>query len=155
MSFRRMLEIRETGEDPRTQLSNQRTPVESSQQVKRGRLHAQPPSLLSSLSKITESRAPERALVPRLNHLREAESLRHLMVHCSLRPHDDADVHDDEVRSTSSSTRSLPHDQLPPSRRWPPALRGSQPLAPALRPVTTSDSPPQREPLHHRRGSPR
>jgi hypothetical protein len=114
------------------------------------------PRYLSSLSEITESRVPVRALEPlRLSHLPEAESLRHLLLRRFLRPRDDADAHDVAVRSTSSSTRSLPRDQQPPSHRWPPALRGSQPLAPALQPVTTSDLPPQREPLRHRRGSPR
>ena len=57
------------------------------------------PRYLSSLSEITESRAPVRALEPlHLNHLPEAESLRHPLLRRFLRPRDDADAHDVAVR---------------------------------------------------------
>ena len=124
---------------------------------KRGRLPKQPPSSLSSLSEITESREPapgEEAvrrqpvhLLPRL----------HLPLTLRLQPPltggDDGGALRDVP--TSSSTRLPLRDPQPPSHRWPPALRGLLPPGPALLLPLISGPPHRRAPLPDQPGSPR
>ena len=96
----------------------------------------QPPSLLSSLSEITEWQEPvlERRY-PVLELLRPVPLL--------LLRGDDGDASDD-ARS-SSSTRSLLRDPQPLSHRWPPVLRGSPLPEPVPPPPMTSVPQRQRE----------
>ena len=105
----------------------------------------QPPSLLSSLSEITESQEP--VLEPPVLEPRPRQRV-------PLLPHDDDGDASDDARS-SSSTRSLLHDPQPLSHRWPPALRGSPPPEPAPLPLLISRPPRQREPPLGQPGSPR
>ena len=104
----------------------------------------QPPSLLSSLSEITESQElvleqPQPALPQVLLPL--------------LRRDGDDDASDD-ARS-SSSTRLLLHDPQLLWHRWQPALRGWPLPEPALLPPQISGPPHLREPLPGQPDSPR
>ena len=96
----------------------------------------QPPSLLSSLSEITEWQEP--VLEPRRYPVLEPPQPVPLLL---LPRGDDGDASDD-VRS-SSSTRLLLRDPQPLSHRLPPALRGSPLPEPA--PPQPKTSVPQRQ----------
>jgi hypothetical protein len=103
----------------------------------------QPPSLLSSLSEITESQE--------LVLEQPQPALPQVLLPLLLRGGDD-DASDD-ARS-SSSTRSLLRDPQPLSHRWPPALRGSPPPEPAPPQQMISVPPRQRELPPGQPGSP-
>ena len=110
----------------------------------------QPPSLLSSLSEITEWQEP--VPVPR----------RYRPV---VRPHQTAPLppRDGECGSadawsdapTWSSTQLLLRGPQPPSHRWPPGLPGSPLPEPAPPLPLTSGLPHRREPPPDQPGSPR
>ena len=102
----------------------------------------QPPSLLSSLSEITESLEPE---------LPQPVAPQPVLPQLLLRG-GDGDASDDAP--SSSSTRSLLRDPQPLSHRWPPALRGSPLPEPAPPQPMLSEPPRQRELPPGRPGSP-
>jgi hypothetical protein len=101
----------------------------------------QPPSLLSSLSEITELQEPE---------LPQPEVPQPVLLPLLRGADDDAS---DDARS-SSSTRSLLRDPQPLSHRWPPALRGLPPPEPVPRQPMLSGPPRQRELPPGQPGSP-
>ena len=111
----------------------------------------QPPSLLSSLSEITESQEPVEVR-PRQPVLEPHPRLPVLPL---PQPHGDDDARDARDAPTSSSTRLLLRDPQQPSHRWPPALRGLPPPEPVPPLPLTSGLPHQREPLPGQPGSPR
>jgi len=99
----------------------------------------QPPSILSSLSEITVLREPEAERQCPVPEPRPRQT-----VPLPPLPRDgDGDAPHDAP--TSSSTRSLLRDPQPPSRRWPPALRGWPLPEPAPLQPTISELPRQRE----------
>jgi hypothetical protein len=108
----------------------------------------QPPSLLSSLSEITESQGLEAEL-----HPCRAPEPRQALLLLPLRGDDDARASRDAL--TSSSKRSLLRDPQPLSHRWPPALRGLLPPEPVPPLPLTSGLPHRRAPLPDQPGSPR
>ena len=105
----------------------------------------QPPSLLSSLSEITESQEPA--------EVRPRQPVQVPPLEQPLPRDGDGDASDD-ARS-SSSTRSLLRDPQPPSHRWPPALRGLPLPEPAPQQPMISGPPHRREPQPGQPGSPR
>jgi hypothetical protein len=104
----------------------------------------QPPSSITSLREITESQELEPVPLRRRQYRHLLPALR-LPQEPPRRPSSGDDGAPDDAPSLSS-TRSPRPGQPPPSRRWQPALRGSQLLEPAPPTPPTSGPPHRREP---------